>query len=129
MKITAFLFVFRVARQVGQLFCCSGFFVVALAAAHRIPRSANSQLLRVPYATNAFSYEDGAVRIFSVDWTGLSCGHSYEIQSSTDGKSWRHRTTTVWTDPDPSSYWRTQFPTLPPAPFHTTEVFRLEEKF
>jgi hypothetical protein len=108
------------------------YFVIALSAAHRLPRKSpiadsQSPMVPGPYATNAFSYEDSGVRIFSVDWAGLTPGCTYEVQSSTDAKSWRHRTTLLWTDPDPAAYWRTQFPTLPPAPFHTAEVFRLRE--
>jgi len=42
-------------------------------------------------ATNAFYYTDGQVRIFSIDWLNLVPGHTYELQSSTDARTWRRR--------------------------------------
>ena len=89
----------------------------------------NSELTSTPYATNAFYYEENGLRILSIDWAGLTSGRIYELQFTTDGRTWSRRARTLWSDPEPASYWRTQTPMLPPTPagLSSWEYFRLKE--
>jgi hypothetical protein len=80
-----------------------------------------------PYGTNAFWYLEGQVRVFAVDWHGLTLGHTYELQSSQDGRTWRRRLSVVWGSADPAAYWGTRVPMFPATPEGLTipGLFRL----
>jgi hypothetical protein len=82
-----------------------------------------------PYGTNSFYYQNGHTRVFSIDWFGLTPGHTYEVQSSVDAKNWRQRVSLAWSEPDSSAYWRSQFLMLPPVPegLVVQELFRLAD--
>lgn len=103
--------------------------ILGVVASARLVFSDPLSAVAAPRGTNAFVYAHNGVRSFSIDWVGLTLGHTYEVQCSGDGRSWRRRTSILWSEPDPTAYWRSQFLMVPPTPTGLTvgELFRLAD--